>query len=455
MATGPEPQIAYAKSRGLNVAYSVAGEGPLDLVMVPGFVSHLEGALGQPGIARQVGRLGSFARVIVFDKPGTGLSDPADGPATLEERMEDLTAVLDAVGVERAALFGISEGALMCALFAATHPQRTRALVMYGSYAKGIAGEGYPWAPQQVQVDLGGEMIEEEWGTGVMQDVYAPSTLGDDEFSRWWAQYQRLSASPSMAKAAAKLAAEVDIRDVLPAISVPTLVLHRKDDSLWPVEGARYIAEQIEDAKLIELDGIDHFPFAGDGEAIISEIEAFLTGAQHEPVPERQLLTVLFTDIVDSTEKGADMGDQRWRELLEGHDETVRKQFERFRGREVKTTGDGFLATFDGPARGIQCARAIAAAVRPLGIEVRAGLHTGECEIRGDDIAGITVNIGARISALAGAGEVLVSGTVKDLVVGSDIEFEPRGEQVLKGVPGEWAVFAVPDVAMRRPRSPE
>jgi pimeloyl-ACP methyl ester carboxylesterase/class 3 adenylate cyclase len=442
MAAAAGPQIAYAKSRGLSIAYSVAGEGPIDLVIVPGFVSHLEGAFGQPRIARSMQRFASFSRVIVFDKPGTGLSDPADGPATLEERMEDLTAVLDAVDVERAALFGISEGGLMCALFAATHPERTRALVMYGSYAKGIADEDYPWAPQQVQVDLGAEMIEEEWGTGVMLDVYAPSMLHDEEFARWWARYQRLAASPGMAKAAATLAAEVDIREVLPAISVPTLVVHRKGDSLWPIEGARFIAERIPGAELAEIEGIDHFPFAGEPEDIVSAIEAFLTGSRHEPEPERQLLTVLFTDIVDSTERGAELGDRRWRELLEGHDEVVREQLDRYRGREVKTTGDGFLATFDGPARGIECARAIAIAVRPLGIEVRAGLHTGECEIRGDDIAGIAVNIGARISALAGPGEVLVSGTVKDLVVGSEIAFESRGSHALKGVPGEWSVFA-------------
>ena len=443
MTAAPTPGIAYAKSRGLSIAYSVAGEGPFDLVMVPGFVSHLEGAFGQPQIARSMRRLASFARVIVFDKPGTGLSDPAAGPSTLEERMDDLTAVLDAAGVERAALFGISEGALMSALFAATHPAKTRALVMYGSYARGLADEDYPWAPEREQVDLGAEMIEEEWGTGVMLEVYAPSMLGDPDFANWWAQYQRMAASPGMAKATAQLAAEVDIRDILPAISVPTLVLHRTGDSLWPIEGARFIAEQIPDAQFVECEGIDHFPFAGDAEAIISEVEAFLTGSQHEPDPERQLLTVLFTDIVDSTQRGADMGDRRWRELLEGHDEIVREQLGRYRGREVKTTGDGFLATFDGPARGIGCARAIATAVRGLGIEVRAGLHTGECEIRGDDIAGITVNIGARISALAGPGEVLVSGTVKDLVVGSDIGFESRGTEALKGVPGEWPVFSV------------
>jgi pimeloyl-ACP methyl ester carboxylesterase len=443
MASRAAPEIRYAKSRGLSVAYTVFGSGPIDLAIVPGFVSHLEGALGQPRIASMMQRLASFARVIVFDKPGTGLSDPTPGPATLEQRMEDLAAVLDAAGSERAALFGISEGALMCALFAATHPDRTRGLIMYGSYAKGIADDEYPWAPQRIQVERGAEMIDEEWGTGVMLDVYAPSMVRDAEFAAWWQRYQRLSASPGMAKAAAELAAEVDIRGVLPAISVPTLVVHRKEDSLWPIEGARYIAERIEGAELAELDGIDHFPFAGDTDSVVAAIEQFVTGEHAEPEPDRQLLTVLFTDIVDSTKRGAELGDRRWRELLEGHDAAVRDQLGRHRGREVKTTGDGFLATFDGPARGIECAQAIGGATAALGLEVRAGLHTGECEVRGDDIAGITVNIGARISALAGPGEVLVSGTVKDLVVGSEIEFEPRGVEPLKGVPGEWPVFAV------------
>ena len=437
-----EPEISYAKSRGLSIAYSVAGDGPLDLVVVPGFVSHQEAAFRQPAIARAMRRLSSFARVIGFDKPGTGLSDPAKGPSTLEERMEDLTAVLDAVGAERAALFGVSEGAPMCALFAASHPARTEALIMYGSYAKGIATDDYPWAPMQVQADMGGEMIEEEWGTGVMLEVYAPSKVDDPDFARWWAQYQRQAASPGMARAVAELASEVDIRDVLPAISVPTLVLHRTGDQLWPVEGARYISEQIEGAKFVECEGIDHFPFVGDSDALFSEVESFLTGSRRMPELERQLLTVMFTDIVDSTQRGAELGDRLWRNLLDGHDDVVREQIGRFRGEEVNTTGDGFLATFDGPARGIACASEITSAVRPLGIEVRAGLHTGECEIRGDDIGGITVNIGARISALAGPGEVLVSGTVKDLVVGSEIEFEPRGSHPLKGVPGEWDVFA-------------
>jgi class 3 adenylate cyclase len=435
--------ISYTKSRGLSIAYSVRGDGPIDLVVVPGFVSHLEAGLEQPAIAGFLRRLSSFARVIVFDKAGTGLSDPVEDATTLEERMEDLVAVLDAVGAERVALFGVSEGAPMCALFAATHPERARALIMYGSYAKGIGTEDYPWAPAREQVEMGGEMIELEWGSGVFLDVYAPSRADDPEFARWWAQYQRLSASPGMAKAVARLAAEVDIREVLPAISVPTLVLHRSGDLLWPVEGAEFVSEQIEGSRFVVVDGIDHFPFVGDTDALLSEVETFLTGSSAEPHPERQLLTVLFTDIVDSTRRGAELGDRRWRELLEGHDDVVREQLARYRGQEVKTTGDGFLATFDGPARGIQCAQAISQGVRPLEIEVRAGLHTGECEIRGEDIGGIAVNIGARISTLAGPSEVLVSSTVRDLVVGADFDFESRGSHALKGVPGEWSLFSV------------
>jgi len=439
------PEISYAKSRGLSIAYTTAGEGPMDLVVVPGFVSHLEEAFKQPAMAKFIGRLTRFARVIVFDKAGTGLSDPADGVSTLEQRIEDLTAVLDAVGAERVAMFGVSEGAPMCALFAATQPDRTEALVLYGSYARGLADEDYPWAPIQLQVDRGLELIEEDWGKGALIELYAPSVADDPEVVRWWGHYQRMAASPGMAKAAARLASEIDIREVLPAISAPTLVLHRAGDLLWPVEGARYVAEHIENAELVVLEGVDHFPFVGAVEPLLSEIEGFLTGARHEPEPERRLLTVLFTDIVDSTARGAEIGDSRWRELLEAHDEAVRTRLERFRGIEVKNTGDGFLATFDGPARGIECARDITAAMQPLGIEVRAGLHTGECEVRGSDIGGMTVNIGARISALAGPGEVLVSSTVRDLVVGSELGFDDRGSHTLKGVPGAWQLLAVTD----------
>ena len=330
----------------------------------------------------------------------------------------------------------------MCALFAATYPARTRALIMYGCYARGTGDGDYPWAPEQAQVELACELIEAEWGHGALLDLYAPSVAGDPAFARWWARYQRLAASPAMAKAVVRLAAEIDIRDVLPAMTVPTLVLHRRRDGLWPVEGARYVAEHIPGARFVELDGVDHAMFVGDTDALLGEIESFLTGARHAADTDRQLLTVLFTDIVGSTERASELGDRRWRSLLESHDEAVREQLGRFRGSEIKTTGDGFLATFDGPARGVDCAREIAAAVRELGIEVRAGLHTGECEVLADDVAGMAVNIGARIGALAQPGEVLVSSTVKDLVVGSGLEFQPRGSHTLKGVPGDWNVFA-------------
>jgi class 3 adenylate cyclase len=436
-------EIAYAKSRGLNVAYSLLGDGPMDLVVVPGFVSHLEAALEQPAIERAMRRLARFARVISFDKPGTGLSDPIDGVQTLEHRMEDLTAVLDAAGGERAALFGVSEGAPMSALFAATHSDRTQALIMYGSYARGSAADDYPWAPEWAQIEAAEEMIDAEWGRGAWLDVYAPSAADDPAFSRWWAHYQRVAASPAMAKAVIRLAAEIDIRDVLPAISVPTLVLHRTGDLLWPIEGARFVAESIPGARMVELQGMDHFPFAGEVDPLLDEVEAFLTGTRHVPETDRKLLTVLFTDIIDSTDQLSKLGDRRWREVLERHDALVRTELEIHGGREVKTTGDGFLATFEGPARAIECARAIVGAVPALGIEIRAGLHTGECEVIGDDVAGMAVHIGARIGALAHAGEVCVSGTVKDLVVGSGILFSPHGAHELKGVPGEWPLYRV------------
>jgi class 3 adenylate cyclase len=291
-------------------------------------------------------------------------------------------------------------------------------------------------------VDLAVQLIQAEWGHGAFLDLYAPSASSDPGFARWWARYERLAASPAMATAIIQLAAETDIREVLPAISVPTLVLHRRDDQLLPVEGARFVAERIGGANLIELDGVDHFPYVGDTDAMMDEIESFLTGTRHAPDLNRQLLTVLFTDIVGSTERAADLGDRRWRALLEGHNEAVREQLRRFRGEEVKTIGDGFLATFDGPARGVRCAQAIALTARQLGIDVRTGLHTGECEIQESDITGMAVNIGARICALADPGEVLVSSTVRDLVVGSAIAFEPRGSHPMKGVPGEWTLYA-------------
>jgi class 3 adenylate cyclase/pimeloyl-ACP methyl ester carboxylesterase len=438
-----EPEIAYARSRGLNVAYAVVGDAPLDVVFVPGFVSHLEASLEFAPIQRAIRRLNRFARVISFDKPGTGLSDPVEGAPTLEERMEDLTAVLDAVGVERAALFGASEGAPMSALFAATHVDRVTSLVMYGSYARGSWAEDYPWAPTPEQVSAGVALIEEGWGQGLWLGAFAPSFAADPRLVRWWARYERQAASPAMAKAISRLATEVDIREVLPVISVPTLVLHRTGDVSWPVGGARFIAERISGAKLVELEGIDHFPFAGDVDALIDEVEEFLTGVRPAREADRRLLTVLFTDIVGSTPRAAELGDRRWRQLLERHDELVGAEIERHRGRVVKTIGDGFLATFEGPARAIECARAAVAAISPIGIEIRVGLHTGECELIGDDIGGMCVHLAARVCEMASPGEVLVSRTVKDLVVGSGIAFAEHGVRELKGVPGEWELFSV------------
>jgi class 3 adenylate cyclase/dienelactone hydrolase len=438
-----EPRIAYAKSRGLNVAYAVIGDAPLDLVFVPGFVSHLEAALDFPPIEHAIRRLTEFARVISFDKPGTGLSDPVEGAPTLEERMEDLTAVLDKAGVNRTALFGVSEGGPMSALFAATHVDRVRALVMYGSYAKGAWSEDYPWAPTPEQAAAGADLIEDAWGQGVWLDALAPSFASDPRLVHWWARYEREAASPAMAKAISRLATAVDVRAVLPAISVPTLVLHRKGDMTWPVEGARYLARQIPGAKLVELEGPDHFPFAGDVEALIDEVESFLTGTRPTRTSDRRLLTVLFTDIVGSTRRAAELGDQRWRTLLERHNDIANAEIARHGGRVVKATGDGFLATFEGPARGIACARALTSAIATLGIEIRAGLHIGECERIGDDIGGMCVHLAARVCAVAAPGEVLVSRTIKDLVVGSGIEFSERGPHELKGVPGTWELFAV------------
>lgn len=444
MAASPiQRRIAYAKSRGLNVAYAVSGDGPLDLVFVPGFVSHLEDSFDFPPIQRALRRLVRFARVVTFDKPGTGLSDPVGGVQTLEERMEDLTAVLDAVGSERAALFGVSEGALMSALFAATHRERVQALVVYGAFAKGSYAPDYPWAPTPEQAEATAELIESGWGEGHWLAAIAPSFADNPQLVGWWARYERDAASPAMAKAISRLANQIDIREVLPTISVPTLVLHRRGDISWPVEGARFIAERVPGAKLVELEGADHFPFAGDVDTLLDEVESFLTGARPTREADRRLLTVLFTDIVASTERAAAIGDRRWRAMLERHNELARAEIQLAGGRAVKAMGDGFLATFEGPARAIECARSLVAALSPTGIEIRAGLHTGECELIEEDIGGMCVHIAARVCALAGPGEVLVSRTVKDLVVGSGIAFAEHGTHTLKGVPGTWELFEV------------
>lgn len=438
-----EPETRYARAGDVRVAYQIVGEGRRDLVLVPGFVSHLELVWEYPPYERFMRRLASFARVIVFDKRGSGLSDPVGAAATVEERIDDIRAVMDAAGSESADVFGWSEGALMAAVFAAGFPERVSALVLYGSFARGTPAEGYPWASPPEAWELALQEDEEEfWGQGVSLLMVAPSAFEDEALVRWWARFERQSMSPTMARAALRLCMELDIRDVLPTIRVPTLVVHRTDDVL-PVEGARWLAEQIQDARFVELPGDDHWPWISEPDEIVDEVDEFLTGERHESEPDRVLATVLFTDIVGSTERAAALGDRRWRDLLDQHDRLVRRELERHRGRAVKTTGDGVLATFDGPARAINCARAICERVRPLGIEARAGVHTGECELRNGDVGGIAVHIGARVADMAGPGEVVVSGTVKDLVVGSGLAFSERGTHSLKGAPGEWPLYAL------------
>jgi pimeloyl-ACP methyl ester carboxylesterase len=443
------PKSQYAKSGDLHIAYQVTGTGPLDLVFVPGFVSHLECQWEHPWSARFFERLGSFSRLIRFDKRGTGLSDRVGGIPTLEQRMDDVRAVMDAVRSERAALFGVSEGGPMSLLFAATYPERTSALVLYGSYARRA------WAPEhtagrteqewQEMIDT----IERGWGNlgGLDIDMWAPSAAGDETYLQWAATYRRLAASPGAAVAVMQMNKEIDVRHILPAVRVPTLILHRTGDRVTRAEQAHYLAEHVPGARLVELPGIDHIPWVGDADAILDEIEEFLTGTRHEVEIDRVLATVLFTDIVGSTERAAALGDRKWRDLLDGYYTLARREVTRFRGREVDTAGDGFFAAFDGPARAIRCAEAISKGVRPLGIGIRAGLHTGECEVIGGKVGGIAVHIGARVAAQAGPGEVLVSSTVKDLVAGSGIGFEDRGTQTLKGVPGEWRLFAVAPVS--------
>ncbi len=431
----------------VNIAYQVVGEGPLDLVFVSGWVSNLDLMWEDPSYARFLRRLASFSRLILFDKRGTGLSDrvPETDLPTLEARMDDVRAVLDAAGAERAALLGHSEGGPMCLLFAATYPERTNALVLIGTYARRLIGEGYPFGATPEAYDAFLAEIADGWGGPVGLEVRAPSLADDERFRTWWSDYLRMSASPGAALALTRMNGQIDVRPALRTIEVPTLVVHRSGDRALPVEGARYIAERIRDVRLVELPGDDHLPFVGDQDAILDEIEEFLTGARRGAESDRVLATVLFTDIVGSTERAVELGDRDWRDLLDSHHVLVRRELERWRGTELATAGDGFLATFDGPARAIRCACGVRDAVRGLGLEIRAGLHTGECEVRGDTIAGIAVHIGARVAALAAAGEVLVSSTVKDLVAGSGIEFDERGEHDLKGVPGRWQLYSVAD----------
>jgi class 3 adenylate cyclase len=433
-----QPDTHYAKSGDVRIAYQVVGDGPFDLVFVPGFISNLDLVWEEPNRARFFSRLASFSRLILFDKRGTGLSDRPANVATLEERMDDVRAVMDAVGSERAALFGISEGGPMSMLFAATYPERTKALVLYGTY-----GHFPLWVlpPEKFQAFI--EVVERDWGTGATARFFAPSKADDENFRRGWARFERLGATPSAVVALMRMNNEIDVRHIVSAISVPTLVLHRSGDTRVNVEAGRYLGANIPGAKYVELPGNDHTLWIGDTDDVTDEIEEFLTGSRTEVEADRVLATVMFTDIVDSTKRASLMGDRKWQTRLEQHDRIFRQELDRFRGREVKTLGDGFLATFDGPARAVRCATSIIDGVRSLDLQVRGGIHTGEIEIKGDDIAGIAVHIAARVAALAVGGQVLVSNTVRDLVAGSNLRFADQGARTLKGIPEEVRLFSV------------
>ena len=438
------PRTQYTKSGNVSIAYQVWGNGPIDLVYAQGWISNVEYAWENPDIARHLMRLGTFARIMRFDRRGMGLSDRDVKSLTLEERVDDIRAVMDAVGSERAALLGVSEGGYMSLMFAATHPERTAALVLYGCYAKAGYAPDYPWgltAQQHKEKWIDG--LEQNWGGPYDLEHGAPSVAKDEAARSWLGAYLRYSSSLSATKKLAWQDHAVDVRELLPAIRVPTLVLHRLGDLWVSVAHGRYLADHIPGAKLIEIPGDDHIPWWGDQERLFGEIQEFLTGARPIPSTDRVLLTVLVTDIVSSTEKAAAMGDMKWKSLLQSHDAAVRHELKNFDGQEINTTGDGFLLAFTGPSRAIHCALAVKQALERLGLEMRAGLHTGECERRGSDLSGLAVHLASRISGKASPNSILVSNTVKDLVVGSGIVFRCEGTHALKGVPGEWSLFGV------------
>jgi class 3 adenylate cyclase len=454
-ARGVLPDTKYAKNGDVHLAYQVVGEGPIDIVFIPGWITHIELAWESPEQTRFLRRLASFSRLILFDKRGVGLSDrvPVNQLPLLEDRMDDVRAVMDAAGSERAALFGVSEGGAMSALFAATYPERTAALILYGSFAR---SGSLSMTSEEIDVRL--KAIEIGWPDSIDPALPAPSLSTNESYRRWWLTFMRYAASPGAAVALLRMNSQIDVRDVLPSIRVPTLVLYRREarfghgaaawreaaaDVITPGSEARFMADRIPGARLVELEGVDHLPWAADGDSLLGEVEEFLTGVRSGAEPDRVLATILFTDIVGSTATAARLGDRGWQDLLGRHNALVRRQLERFRGQEKNTTGDGFCAYFDGPARAIRCAQSIGESVSALGLTIRAGIHTGECELVEGKPAGIAVHLAARIAELASPGEVLVSSTVKDLVSGSRIEFADRGARGLKGVPGDWHLFAV------------
>ncbi|MGE5146763.1 MAG: adenylate/guanylate cyclase domain-containing protein [Candidatus Eiseniibacteriota bacterium] len=443
------PKTRYAKSGDVHVAYQILGDGPLTLIIAPGFISNLDLLWEWPPLARFVERLAAHARVILFDKRGTGLSDRVGGIRPLEERMDDVRAVMDAAGVEQAAVMGLSEGGSMAALFAATYPERTRSLVLYGAFTR-VAD----WKIDRPMLDKFFEALPERWGTGSTAGAFAPTAAQDESFRDWWARFERLGASPSAVIDLLRSELDIDIRPILKSIRVPTLVVHRTDDTTITVEAARLMAREIPGARLVETSGRDHLMWVGNVDAIADAIIEFLTGMAPAAELDRVLATVLFTDIVDSTRRAQALGDRAWRALLERHRDAARRTFQRYRGREVHHTGDGFLATFDGPARAIRCAAEISREAGALDLALRAGVHTGEITVTGEDVSGIAVHVAARIAAAAAPGEVLVSGTVRDLVAGSGLGFGDRGSHVLKGIDGETRLYAAEvapaDAAMAR-----
>ncbi|MEA2418689.1 MAG: hypothetical protein QOE60_895 [Thermoleophilaceae bacterium] len=435
----------YARNGDVSLAYDIVGEGDRDILVTFGWVGSFQSAWENPAHARWLTRLATLGRLIVWDKRGTGLSErvPPDRLPTLEERMDDMRVVLDAAGSERAVVLGFSEGVSLSAVFAASHPDRVASLILVGGFARTLYAEDYDWGAEREASDAFNRRVGETWGDNAwLLKLWAPSVADDPVAHEQWNRMLVFGGTPATAIAWLEMVRETDVRHVLPAIRVPTQVIHRVDDPIISVQHGRYLAEHIPGARYAELPRADHLWWV-DGDDILEEIESFVTGASAAYAPDRVLATVMFTDIVDSTTRASEMGDRRWRDLVEEHDRLVRARLERYRGQEVKSLGDGFLATFDGPGRAIRCAADLRDGVRRLGLELRAGLHTGECEVAGGDIRGIAVNIGARVGATAGPGEVLVSQTVKDLVAGSGLDFEDRGEHELKGVPGSWRLYSV------------
>ena len=443
------PETRYALSGDVHVAYQVVGDGPFDLVFVPGFVTHMELQWRLPGMGGFLKDLGSFSRLIRFDKRGTGMSDPVSGAPSLETRMDDMRAVMDAVGSRRAAFYGLSEGAAMSILFAATYPERTAALVVRSCSPRTLWAPDFPWGrSEEAYQHETDQALQVFAARAEAREAVRAMGMQTEEEVEAFIDYVRYGASPGMLARLYRMNKEIDIRQVLPTVRVPALVMHGSEDQIVPVEAGAYTARRLSSARFIELPGVGHVALSAGGTRTQAEIERFLTdvwqaGGWEDAEPDRMLATVLFTDIVESTAKAIELGDRRWRDLLERHHTLVRRELLRYRGREINTAGDGFLAAFDGPARAIRCACAIVESVRDLGLSVRAGLHTGECEVTDGNLAGIAVHTGARVAALAGPDEVLVSTTVRDLVAGSGIQFSDRGAHALKGIPGEWRLFAV------------